>query len=178
MPIHLNKRVVLLLALVALTIIIALKKDDLQKLFTQQSSPTSDNKITSYYCPTIGSFCTSGQDLIQDKAYLGFKGDIASQSAILASFDGELTAATTLLTQGPEPEELVTLYLDNKENKVRAIYYFKGDSSAPKHVYKGEVIGTSLSQIRAFNTSLIFQVIKGDLTSGEKVKLSSKDFTF
>ncbi len=167
-----NKRV-----LIGLFILLIVAIPLLASKYTNISTlPPLISKATKYQCPADKSFCEKGKDLIKDGTYLGLSGDLASKSAIIATFDGTITSSTTILPDNLKSEKLNTIYLDNTDKNLRAIYYFKGDSSASKIVRKGDQIGTVLNKIEAFNTSLIFQIIKGDPFKGEKLHLSSSDF--
>lgn len=127
---------------------------------------------TKYFCPTEKVFCENGSDIIKDGQYLGFGAEVASGSAVLASFDGKLTPTRTTLNQ----ENLVILYLDSKDSSKRAIYIFKGDSSVERDVRKSETIGKIRGKTDSFNTSLIFQVLPEKNSSSQIIKLTPKDF--
>lgn len=177
-----NKRFVILFLILIIAIpLLAFKYNDLVKFISKKNdTPSSTTNLTlnvPLECPSVKDFCENGKDLITKENYLGFANNLASGSAILASFDGDLTSATTTLSPSQKNEKLITLYLDNPARNLRAVYFFKGEASSSKKVTKGEKIGRSLSKIQAFNASLIFQLIKGDPITGEKLHLTPKDFT-
>lgn len=173
-----NKRLLIALFVVLIILIpfLAFNYNNIQKLFTKNKPAPLTDKSIKYQCPSVKAFCEKGKDLIKNGAYLGFAGDLASKSAILATFDGKITSSITILPDNLKKEKLITIYLDNIEKNLRAIYYFKGDGTGLKTVKKGDQIGRSLYKINAYETYLIFQIIKGDPVKGEKIKLSAKDF--
>lgn len=178
MPNLKNKKLVILLILVTAILITAAYFSNflnVRNIFLKTN--LNQSAEVSYLCPTETNFCKSGKDISSNNTYLGLGGEVASGSAVLASFDGYLTPSFTILSPDLKNEKLVTLSLDNADKTIRAIYFFKGDWSPQREVKKGEIIGKILDRIEAFNTSLIFQIIKGSPTKPETVKLNSTDFT-
>lgn len=177
-----RKRFILIILLIIIITVplIVFKYNDLVKFISKNGlsslPPSALTGNVNYGCPSVKSFCESGKDLSLQEEYLGFGNNLASGSAILASFDGNLTSTTTILPPSLKSESLITLYLDNPENDLRAVYFFKGESSASRKVTRGEKIGRSLTKIQAFDTSLVFQIIKGDKIKGERLHLTAKDF--
>lgn len=161
--------VLIIIALFA-TIFYIIKNKPIPQLSSTQSQ---------YHCPSIKEFCTSGHDISKDGAYLGFGATLEQKSPIFASFDGVLTSSTAILSPKLNSEGLNTLYLDNDQKNLRAIYYFKGDTSPTgKKVKKGEQIGSTFAKIESFDVSLIFQIIQGDIKKEDLVKLTSSNFQY
>lgn len=150
---------------------------NLRNIFQQINPAPSTQPAALYLCPTAEVFCKEGKTITQNGTYLGFGGSVATGSAVLASFDGQLTPSFTTLPPDQKNEKLVTLSIDSKDKSFRAVYYYKGDWSAQREVKRGEVIGRILDKIQAYDTSLIFQIIKGSPAKWETVRLNSADFT-
>jgi len=156
---------------------------NLKNLFTKggknepKSAPFS--KVELYKCPSTSDFCQNGKDIEKDGRYLGFGATLKAPTDIFASFNGTLTSFTTILPPNLSKEKLNTVYVDNPEKNLRAIYYFIGESSKSGTVVKaGDKIGKIKGKISAYNVSLLFQIIKGDLVKGQLSRLTNKDFTF
>lgn len=127
-----------------------------------------------FSCPSTPDFCKTGADISQNNKYIGFGAKIAQGSLIFASIDGQLTGISATLTNG---EKMVVLYIDNKDKGFRASYFFQGDKTPePKQVKEGDQIGTVGSFLSFYNASLVFSITKNDPVTGDKIKLSSKDF--
>lgn len=140
----------------------------------------SQNQKLNFKCPSVDQFCKDGKSLNKDGVYLGFASQIPENSPIYAAIDGKMTVSDTTISykndDGEEvSEQLNTIYITREE--LTLIYYFYGDTSQEREVKKGDIIGKSLEKIAAYDTSLIFQVLKGDLKKGEKVQLSKEDFS-
>ncbi len=178
MPFLTNQQRFLIVLFITLIITIPIVAYNLQNIrnFLQKNGATPEapvNPQTTYHCPTIVLFCQTGHDIIKDDNYLGFGGEVAAGSPVLAAFNGELTSSTTILPN----EEIVSYYLDSDADKTRAIYYFKGPSSASRLVRRGEEIGMISGKMTTFNAALIFQIIVGDPMKGEVKKVTAADFT-
>lgn len=144
---------------------------------TKKESPPQSSSQKGYLCPTTKEFCQNGTDVTKN-SYLGFGINATANHPIYAVFDGEVTVSQTILPKDLGGETLQTIYIDNKQDNLRAVYLYIGQSFAPNSVQKGVIIGKMEKEIKSYNTWLIFQLIKGDPLKGEKVKLSSKDFMF
>lgn len=143
----------------------------------KSSTPSSAIKVNKISCPAIATFCLKGQDIAKGETYMGFGSKIATNSAILATFDGEITTISLTLPPQFQNEKIETIYLDNKQLGLRAIYQFKGQSSSLQKVKKGQKIAAVGEPISYYdNVSLVFALVKGDFISGEKVKLTVQDF--
>ncbi len=180
MPDFKNKNLVILLILVIAIPIAAAYFSNFLNLRNIFLKPSLNPPLApaAYLCPTSDkTFCLEGKDITQNSTYLGFGSYVASGSAVLASFDGQLTPSFTILSPDLKNEKLVTLTLDSKDKTMRAIYFYKGDWSPQREVKRGETIGKILDTIKAFKTSLIFQIIKGPPSKPEIIKLNSTDFT-
>ncbi len=176
----LNKRQIALILIFIIAAIVAVAA-----LITFKNKPTTtppkftaDLKKGIYKCPTNISFCQNGKNIIKGTNYEGFGGEVATGSAILASFDGLATGTTITLPDQFKDEKLNVIYLDNKENNIRATYYFKGESINFNNipVKMGTNFGKTGDKMLYFNTFLLFSITKGDIQKGEKVMLSPKDF--
>lgn len=178
-----KKILIVILLVFIIPIILAYYSGNLKNLFTkggktEPKSPPS-SKIELYQCPSAKDFCQNGKDIEKDGRYLGFGADLKTPTDIFASLNGTLTSFTTILPTKLNKEKLNTVYIDNPEKNIRAIYYFIGESSkSGTQVKAGDKIGTIKGKISAYNVSLLFQIIKGDLTKGQLSKLTSTDFNF
>ncbi len=177
-----QKIIALIIILVAIPIVLSFLKLTKNKptTTTQISQPpklTSDLKKGIYKCPSIKQFCQTGRDIIKDNSYAGF-GNFATGSAVLAAFDGVATGLTITLPSQFKSEKLNVIYLDNKENNIRAVYYFKGNPINFNNmmVKEGADLGVIGDKMQYFDTSLLFTIIKGDVQKGEKIRLTAKDF--
>src|SRR3989344_3474021 len=125
-----NRTLVIIATILIISLpILATRSEDIKNLLNRDQVEKAAE--TKYGCPSIDSFCKNGKDIIRDGAYIGFGANLASGSAILASFDGKLTSAITTLTEAKN-EKVVTYYLDNLKDNSRVIYMFKGDSSTSR----------------------------------------------
>lgn len=199
MPTILKDRKILLIIILILTTIAALIFNVWQrstKFKPQTSFPSakkaiielpkssvnpSSVKIDKLPCPTVPTFCSKGGGIIKDNKYIGFGAKVATNSAIFAAFDGEITTLSITLSQFQneknEVETIETIYLDNPDKTIRAIYQYKGQPSGLKTVKKGQKIASVGDSIAYYdNISLLFALIKGDFIRGERVKLTSQDF--
>mgnify|MGYP003393080793 CR=1 FL=1 len=175
---NLKNKPLIIIIIVALTlpIIIALSGTaNLSSFLARFRNITSTP--TKYLCPSEKVFCESGSDIVSNGQYIGFGADLASGSAVLASFDGKLTPTKTTIPSGSTKENLVVLYLDSKDSGKRAVYIFKGDSSIEREVHMSEAIGKVREKMNFFNTSLIFQVLP-DINSSSIIKITPKDFVY
>lgn len=130
-----------------------------------------------YTCPSVTDFCTKSQDIFKVDKYIGFGSKIATNSALVASFDGTISAVSSTLGEEFNSETIITLYLDDKNRGLRAVYYYNGDvAPESKEVKAGDEIATTGDIMKYYNTSLVFALIKNDFISGTPEKLTSKDF--
>lgn len=144
----------------------------------QTIPPLSELTKGIYKCPSVKEFCEGGRDIIKDKTYAGFGGDVATGSAVLAAFDGKVTGLTITLPPQFNSEKLNVIYLDNKENNIRATYYFKGEpiNFNELDAKMGANLGIVGGKILYYDASLLFIITKGDVQTGEKIRVSAKDF--
>lgn len=184
MPPFLQNRRKIIIASIVLVAILALLFTILAIKNSPQNQPVQTEKISSdlqkgiYKCPVSRQFCNSGKDILRDKTYAGFGIDLATGSAVLASFDGSITGLTITLPPQFKSEKLNIIYLDNKENNIRATYYFKGEplnyNQLP--VKEGAILGKIEAKMQYFNTFLLFSITKGEIEKGEKIKLTTDNF--
>lgn len=186
-----HKKIFIIIFLVfIIPIVLAYYYGNLKNLFNlggknePKSAPSS--KIELYKCPSTPDFCQNGKDIEKDGRYLGFGAILKTPTDIFASFNGTITSFTTILppklneqSSSANKEKLNTVYIDAPSKNLRAIYYFIGESSkSGTQVKTGDKIGKIKGKISAYNVSLLFQIIKGDLVKGQLSKLTNKDFTF
>lgn len=182
MPFFQNRRR-LIIALVVIVVILPIL---LAILLTKGNRPTSktpaklssDLKKGIYKCPSVKEFCLEGRDIIKDKTYAGFGENLATGSAILASFDGKVTGLTITLPPQFQSEKLNVIYLDNTENNIRATYYFKGAPINFNEVdtKEGATLGIIEDKMQYYDTFLLFTIIRGDPQKDERIRLTAKDF--
>lgn len=182
MPFFQDRRriiMVLVIVVVILPILLAILPMKISRP-TPKTPPklSSDLKKGIYKCPSVKEFCLEGGDIIKDKTYAGFGEDLATGSAILASFDGKVTGLTITLPPQFNNEKLNVIYLDNTENNVRATYYFKGAPINFNEVEtkEGATLGIIEDRMQYYDTALLFTIIKGDPQKDEKIRLTAKDF--
>lgn len=134
--------------------------------------------METFICPAPEQFC-QGQTIKADGKYLGFGAVLPGQSQIKAVFDGKVTKFTTTLPKSAKfpKEDLQTIYLDNTEKNLRAIYFFKGKLLSGDYISKAQPIAISEDKINRFNISLLFQIIKGDPVKNQPLILKSADFS-
>ena len=70
------------------------------------------------------------------------------------------------------------IYLDNKQNNIRATYYFKGEpiNFNEMDIKEGATLGIIQDRMQYYGTALLFTIIKGDPQKDEKTRLTAKDF--
>lgn len=130
-----------------------------------------------FNCPSIISFCQNGKDILRGGKYVGFGGQIATGSAIIASFDGDLSVVTNTLSEEFHKEQFLTVYLDDKDRGLRGIYYYKGQAPSLDSVKAGQQIGIVQGPIYFYdNNSLIFALVKNDFVANKPSPLTTKDF--
>lgn len=178
-----KKILIFVLLIFVLPIILAYYSGNLKSLLNlegkKESKSAPFSKVELYQCPSIRDFCQDGKDIEKNGRYLGFGATLKTPTDIFASFNGTITSFTTTLPPNLDKEKLNTVYIDNPEKNLRAIYYFTGESSKSGTVVKaGDKIGKITGKISSYNASLIFQIIKGNLVKGQLSKLTNKDFTF
>lgn len=182
MPFFQNRRRIIIALVVIVIVLPILLAIFLTKMkYPTQTTPTklsSDLKKGIYKCPSVKEFCLEGRDIIKDKTYVGFGGNLATGSAILASFDGKVTGLTITLPPQFNSEKLNVIYLDNTENNIRATYYFKGQPINFNGVEtkEGATLGIIEDRMQYYDTALLFTIIKGDPQKDEKTRLTAKDF--
>lgn len=186
MPIFLkDKKIIVITLFLILPIILSL----LLSKYSQKSQVQTNQKIATgsaqlqigpFICPSVGDFCTKGQDVIKDGADSGFGAVLPKGSLIKAAFGGTATVVPLTLPEKFNSEKFNVVYLDNQTKDLRAVYYFKGEVNKAIEkvpVRAGDQIGKTGEPIAFYNNlSLVFQIIKGDPIKGERVKLTSKDF--
>lgn len=130
-----------------------------------------------FTCPSKAEFCQKGGEILRNGQYVGFGTTISPNSPIIAAFDGQIDAVFSTLPAEYNNETIITLYLDNKERGLRAVYYYQG-TKAPTAatVEAGEVIDTVGKVMSFYNASLVFTLIKNDPVNGQAEKLTAKDF--
>lgn len=184
MPPFLQNRRKIIITSIVLVAILALLFTILAIKKRPQDQPVQTEKISSdlqrgiYKCPALQQFCKSGKDILKDKTYAGFGLDIATGSAVLASFDGSITGSIITLPTQFKNEQLNVIYLDNREHNIRATYYFKGEplnyNQLP--VKEGAILGKIEDKMQYFDTFLLFSITKGEIEKGEKIKLTTDNF--
>ncbi|QQG43059.1 MAG: hypothetical protein HYW45_02500 [Candidatus Daviesbacteria bacterium] len=117
-----------------------------------------------FKCPSTESFCQKGAAVK--------KGD-----PLYAVFDGQMSTVTSTLPAEYNNEKITTIYLDNEERGLRAVYYVQGEiaDTNPKAVEEGEKIGSAGEKMTYYQASLVFSIIK-NYPEGEKLALTQKDF--
>lgn len=164
----------LVLAVIVTIPILALNYDKIRQFFTKPELQTQESLLG---CPTNKEFCQNSQDITFQNAYLGFGGTLSENEPLYAAFDGSLKAITTTMPKEFKNEKINTINIDSADGTMRAVYYFIGQAPSSQTVVKqGQIIGKITGKITSFNTSLVFQLIKGDPIKGDKVKLTSEDF--
>lgn len=135
-----------------------------------------------FKCPSEATFCAQGKDIFKGSEYMGFGVPLPSGSPIFASFDGTISSIISETQPGATPsgqinQGVVTLFLDNSERGLRAIYYYQANS-APKdgEVKEGAIIDHVGPNIPFYEVPLIFSLIKNDPTVNEKTRLTRQDF--
>ena len=121
-------------------------------------------------CPSIKEFCENGKSVMKDGKYIGFGDKLSSGSAIFAAFDGDISASSktvpAVVNGKTEQYSLKTIYLDNKNLGLRAIYYFRGPWAS---ITKSKAVGRGKQIARVGektmsdynNNSLVFSLILG-----------------
>lgn len=184
--------IITLFLLLPVLIAIGLGRVNILKLGkTPPPSPTPAPVVTTdaskifLYCPTTSDYCSKGRNVIQNGVYLGFGGNLKSGSPIKAAFNGKVTTATTLMKSKTGTEKITTITLQNDEAKTTAIYYYIGEGPTPGsiptspngYVKVGTTLGKVTKDIRAYQTSLLFQMYKGDApATGQKLQLDTRSF--
>lgn len=176
MPFLQNRRqifvglILIALATVAAAAFITFKKPTLQP----QKQLTVDLKKGIYKCPATKKFCENGKNIFKDASYAGFGEEVATGSAVLASFDGLATGLTITLSAQFNNEKINVIYLDNEQEKIRATYYFKGEPLNFNNIAVKE--GTSIGKVEGkmdyYNTFLLFVITKQDI----QIEVSPQNF--
>lgn len=147
-----------------------------------------DKQKGPFACPSVQSFCQSGKDVFTGSTYTGFGGKLPSGSPIYAAFDGyfEATSAAIATSVSDGKSQDITLgILTDKENLLRAHYYFTGPIPKNKNlnVKAGEIIGYNGQTAMPLyqNSSLVFVLTRNDQImekrlGGERVRLTNQDF--
>lgn len=194
----LNRKNLLILVFIILIIgvpIAALKYTDLVRLWNKAfpqgpgsgtvrlevppiASKSASLQTGPFTCPSTSQFCKTGKDVTQNNQYVGFGKNLPPANPILAAFDGQISSITSTLPSQYNDEKITTVYLDNTERGLRAVYYFKGQPPASGFVKAGDKISTTGSSMAYYgNNSLVFAIIKNDFVNGAKIHLSSGDFS-
>jgi len=171
-----NKRYVLIGAFVLVIIGIPLLSL-IYKQFapTQESTEDQEKPSLQLSCPSSPQFCNSGQAIFDESnKYLGFGGNLEKDSPILASIDGKVTSFDSLIGD----ETINTIYIDNAEKQIRAVYMFKGQTFVGEEVKVGDLMGKTESPLTKFKTGLLFLIVQGDEVTGEKPVLNHSNFIF
>lgn len=140
---------------------------------------SADGQQGPFNCPSQESFCQNGKDVLRGGKYIGLGGQIATGSAIIASFDGDLSVVTNTLSEEFHKEQFLTVYLDDKDRGLRGIYYYKGQAPKLGRIKAGDMIATVQGPIYFYdNNSLIFALVKNDFISNKPSPVTSKDFKY
>lgn len=130
-----------------------------------------------YNCPISLKFCKSGINQDKDGIYLGIGWKVASSTPILASFDGNINSIQRIVTINGKEETITTAILNNNQRGLHAIYYYKGELPTLTTVKAGDTIAKTGNTIAYYNNvSLFFQLIKGNMATGQRAPLTTKDF--
>lgn len=151
----------------------------LQPISTIGKAPHIPFKIS---CPSVKAFCEKGQGIVKDQ-YVGLGYILPSGTPIFAAFNGNLSTAPSPTSAGNSnttKKILITVYLDNPDLKLRAIYFFKGSITKTGKVNKGEQIAISNGKtIKIYgNNSFVFSLIPGYLGSNTPTILNKEDFKY
>lgn len=182
MDFYLNhqKLLLIILAIILAPLVVVFILTGTNLIPTSKKPPQKLQVKGTFICPALKQFCQLGQTITGDEGqYLGFGAIIPAQSQIKAVFDGKVTKFTTFLPKSPTApkEDVQTIYLDNAQENLRAIYFFKGKLLSGDNISKAQAIGISEDKINRFNTSLLFQIIKGDPAKNQPLILKSADFS-
>lgn len=130
-----------------------------------------------FKCPSIVDFCQKGGEVKAEDPFGGFGAIVAVGSPIFAAFDGTVTTVTSTLSAQFNNEKITTIYLDNEERGLRAVYYSRGEATNPNPevVKEGDKIGTIGPIMTYYRASLVFLVV-ANYPDGEKLTLTSQDF--
>lgn len=163
-----NKKIFILVIILSLLPIIYFKGQIINFLRQNSLLPSA-----GYLCPTQKSFCESGVDIMEQGVYLGMGGNLSYPAQLVAVFDGDLKVSTITL---PSEEKIIVASIDSSDQKTQAIYLYKGDKTYERKVKKGMVIGKSLEKISAYNTSLLFQIIKPEISKTMPIHITNQEF--
>lgn len=145
--------------------------------YTPQPSVAANLQSGPYNCPSTDDFCKNGKDIEKDGKYEGFGAAVPALSSVYAAFEGNISSLKGKLSPELGGEEIVIIYLDNKERGLRAVYTLKGQAPQPRIIKQGAAITRVGDKMQTYGgVSLIFKLIKGDPLLGEVVKLTSEDF--
>lgn len=143
---------------------------------TQKSADIGLEAITPL-CPTTDSFCSQSTPVANAEFNIqGIGQTLPAGSPILAAFDGDILAVYSVLPEQYKNDRIATIYLDNKEKQLRAVYYYKGDLPTIKKAKAGDTIAKTGTTMQLFNTSLIFELIQGDPLTGSPVVITQETF--
>lgn len=118
----------------------------------------TDSK-TRFTCPTRPNLCKNAQ--IYKKNEIQTK--VASGSALIASFDGELEILESSSQVGQDTKKFSTLILKDSKEGLLAYYNFNGAVSAkPGLVKEGAVLANSNNQLlpKYDNASFVFRMVR------------------
>lgn len=170
----LNKRYLILGAFVLVIIGIPLLSL-IYKQFTPKEESPKDQASIVVNCPSTPQFCNSGQAIFDEtNNYLGFGGNLEKDSPVLASIDGKVTSFDSLV----DGETINTIYIDNAEKNLRAVYMFKGQTFVGEEVKAGDLMGKTEIPLTKFKTGLLFLLVQGDPVTGDKPVLNHTNFIF
>lgn len=180
-----DKNRVPLLVVVFLIILIAILAARQLNLFPRGSQPRIQPVPVSpkpetlqkgpYNCPSIPEFCQNAKPIERDGYEVGLGAQIPPDSPIFAAFDGELSTLTSYLNHENNKEQISTIYLDNAERGLRAVYHLSGPAEASGSAQAGTRIGTVRNRMVYYDSSLVFSMIR-NYPSGGIIKLSPQDF--
>lgn len=144
--------------------------------YTPQPAVEPNLQEGPYSCPSVTNFCTNGIEVVRDNKYEGIGANIPAESPIYAAFSGTVSSISGTLSAELGGENITTIYLDNRERGLRAVYTYRGEAPQPQDVKEGDTIARMGDKVNLYGVPLVFKLIKGDPLLGEVVKLTSEDF--
>lgn len=148
-------------------------------LFWKQPSNTGPIGLAAITpkCPTTDSFCNQSTPVTNTEFNVqGIGETLPAGTPILAAFDGDILAIYSVLPKQYKNDRIATIYLDNKEKKLRAVYYYKGDLPTATKAKAGDTIAKTGESMALFNKSLIFELIEGDPLAGRPLVITRDTF--
>lgn len=176
-----NIKILAIIAIISLPIFLSIWYGKLNlKMLSKAPAPApTTSQVTKIYlyCPSIADYCTKGLMLKENNKNLGFGGKVPANTPILAAFNGQATVGDATVITKTGKETLNTITLINPDTKTTAIYYFKGEGAVkPGMIKVGTKIGTITQNIRAYNTSLLFQLYYENPVKAQLQTLNSNSF--